>query len=117
MAFTSITTVFVLFLEFDKEKHVAGQQQRYSLIADSFLSKFQFFPSAEDLQKLYNQLLVEPIEDKTEKDDIEKKFNVFYERDTFLGKMKVYQQEDTFYIYIKTHEYFIKKVQICKNII
>ena len=86
MAFTSITGVFVLFLEFDKEKHISSQQQRYSLIADSFLSKFQFFPSAEDLQKLYNQLLVEPIEDKAEKDEIEKKFEIFYERDTFLGR-------------------------------
>jgi len=105
MAFTSITAVFVLFLEFDKEKHISSQQQRYSLIADSFLSKFQFFPSAEDLQKLYNQLLVEPIEEKAEKDEIEKKFEIFYERDTFLGKMKVYHEKDTFYIYIKQLSY------------
>jgi len=105
LAFTSITTVFVLFLEFDKEKYITSQQQRYSLIADSFLSKFQFFPSPEDLQKLYNQFLVEPIEDKEEKDDIEKKLKIFYERDTFLGKMKVYQKEDTFYIYVKQLSY------------
>jgi len=105
MAFTSITTVFVLFLEFDKEKHISSQQQRYSLIADSFLSKFQFFPSPEDLQKLYNQFLVEPIEEKEEKDKIEVYSEVFYKRDTFLGKMKVFKNEDTFYIYVNQLSY------------
>jgi len=105
MAFTSITAVFILFLEFDKEKHISSQQQRYALIADSFLSKFQFFPSPEDLQKLYNKFLVEPIEDKTEKDKIEKKLAIFYERDTFLGKMKVYQEDENFYIYVKQLSY------------
>ena len=63
MAFTSVTAVFILFLKFDKEKYETTQQQRYEQIADTFLSRFQFFPSAEDLQKLYNQFLVEPVDD------------------------------------------------------
>ena len=105
MAFASITTAFLLFLKFDKEKYQASQQQRYSLIADSFLSKFQFFPSPEDLQKLYNQFLVEPIDDKEDKDKIIRNSKVFYTRDTFLGKMKVLEEDDTFYIYIRQLSY------------
>jgi len=105
MAFASITTVFILFLEFDKEKYQASQQQRYSLIADSFLSKFQFFPSPEDLQKLYNQFLVEPVEDKAVKQNILRNSDVSYVRNTFLGKMRVLKKEDTFYIYIRQISY------------
>ena len=105
MAFTSITAVFILFLKFDKEKYQASQKQRYSLIADSFLSKFQFFPSPEDLQKLYNKFLVEPIEDRKTKQNIIKNSDVSYVRNTFLGKMKVFKKEQTFYIYIQQLSY------------
>ncbi len=105
MAFTSITTVFILFLQFDKEKHQSSQQQRYSLIADSFLSKFQFFPSPEDLQKLYNQFLVEPIDDKNAKQNIILNSSISYIRNTFLGKMKVFKRNETFYIYVQQLSY------------
>ena len=105
MAFASITTVFVLFLKFDKEKYQASQKQRYALIADSFLSKFQFFPSQEDLQKLYNKFLVEPVEDKKVKDNIIKFSKVSYSRNTFLGKMNAYNNDEVFYIYIRQLSY------------
>ncbi len=105
MAFTAITAVFVLFLEFDKEKYISSQQQHYSRIADTFLSRFQFFPSEKDLQKLYTELLVEPIEDKALKEKVQNGSSIFYERDTFLGKMKVYQKKDIFYVYIEQLNY------------
>ena len=105
MAFTSITSVFILFLKFDEEKHVTRQQQRYSKIADSFLSKFQFFPSQEDLQKLYNKFLVEPIEDVVLKKKVLSHSKISYVRNTFLGKMKVLKRNDIFYIYVQQLSY------------
>jgi len=105
MAFTSITAVFVLFLKFDREKYETTQQQRYAQIADTFLSRFQFFPSPKDLQKLYNQFVVEPVDDAKEKLLIINRAGIFYERDTFLGRMRVFQEEDKFYIYVQQLSY------------
>lgn len=105
MAFTSITAVFILFLKFDKEKYETTQQQRYAQIADTFLSRFQFFPSAADLQKLYNQFLVEPVDDSDFKLKVINSSKVFYTRDTFLGKMRVYKEDQEFYIYVQQLSY------------
>ena len=105
MAFTSITAVFVLFLKFDKEKFETTQQQRYEQIADTFLSRFQFFPSAKDLQKLYNQFVVEPVDDREKKLKVINNYEVFYVRDTFLGRMRVFKAENNFYIYVQQLSY------------
>lgn len=107
LAFAFITISFLLFVKLDQEKYETTKTQRYSLIADSFLSGFQTFPLQADLDALYKKFAVSPIDNKIEKLDIINTAQNMIIQNTVFGNARVYFQEDNYYIYVEKLSYNI----------
>ncbi len=107
LAFSFITLSFLLFVKLDQEKYETRKTQRYSLIADSFLSGFQTFPSQEDLNTLYKKFAVSPIDKKSEKLNIINTAQNMIIQNTIFGNARVYFLDDDYYIYVEKLSYNI----------
>lgn len=107
MAFFAITLSFVFFIQIDKDRFLISQQQRYDIIADSFLNAFTNMPSSEDIKMLSKQFKVEHIDSRKEKLDIINHSNLLFFKDTYLGRVRIYQQEHDFYLYVQQLSYNI----------
>lgn len=107
LAFSVITFSFLLFVKFDQEKVEKDRNQRYSVIANSFLSGFQFFPAQERLTELYNEFSVAPIANRIDKLNIINNAKETVIQNTVFGTARVYHQDDHYYIYVEKLSYNI----------
>jgi two-component system OmpR family sensor kinase len=107
MAFFAITLSFVFFIQIDKDRFLISQQQRYDIIADSFLNAFTKMPSSEDITILAKQFKVEHIQSRKAKLDIINHSHLLFFKDTYLGRIRIYQQDHNFYLYVQQRSYNI----------
>lgn len=107
LAITAITTTFLFFVKLDKEKSIQERKQRYSIIANGFLSGFELLPKNEQLKKLYSQFQVSPVEDRLEKlRIITNAKEIMFQESTF-GRVRIYEHFNKYFIYVQKLSYNI----------
>ncbi len=105
IAFVSVISTFLLFDKMEKERYAEQEQQRYSLIADAFLSGLQFLPNDKDLQKRYKHFNVKLIDDPKERLDIIQHAKLLYIKNTVFGRVRIYEKGKDHYIYVQSLGY------------
>lgn len=105
IAFVSVISTFLLFDKMEKERYTEQEQQRYSLIADAFLSGLQFLPNNHDLQKRYKHFNVELISDPKKRLDIIQNAKLLYIKNTVFGRVRIYERGKDHYIYVQSLGY------------
>ncbi len=105
IAFLGVISTFLLFARLEKERYIENQQQRYSLIADAFLSGLQFLPDEEDLQKRYKHFSVKLIDNPQKRLDILQHAKLLYIKNTIFGRVRIYTKGKNRYIYVQSLGY------------
>jgi two-component system OmpR family sensor kinase len=118
MAFLGVISTYFMFSKMEKERHFEYQKQRYTLVANAFLSALQFFPQNSELQKRYRYFLVEPVDKKVGLTILKSAKKIFYE-DSIFGSVIVLKFKKNHYIYIQSSDYklMLKDLKPQKNII
>ncbi len=105
IAFVSVLSTFLLFDKMEKERYAEQEQQRYSLIADAFLSGLQFLPNNQDLEKRYKHFNVKLISDPKARLDILQHAKLLYIKNTVFGRVRIYEKGKKHYIYVQSLGY------------
>ena len=105
IAFVGVISTYMLFSKMEKERYAEQEQQRYSLIADAFLSGLQFLPDDKDLQKRYKHFNVKLIKDPKERLDIIQNAKLLYIKNTIFGRVRIYAKGKDHYIYVQSLGY------------
>ena len=105
IAFFSIIVTFLLFMNFDKQKHEITLQNKYELVAENFLSVLQQNPTSESLLKLFKKFKVMPIEDRDNKLEIIKSAQELTITQNYLGTYRVYKYDNNYFIYVQQYGY------------
>jgi len=105
IAFVGVITTFMLFEKVEKERYAEQEQQRYSLIADAFLSGLQFLPDNQELEKRYKHFHVKLIDDQKERLDILQHAKLLYIKNTVFGRVRIYAKGKDRYIYVQSLGY------------
>lgn len=96
----SAATLFI-FLSWNKDRESIQAQYNYKLIADAFLSSSQLNLKQNDLNKLYKDFSVEPVDILSIKSNIEEHGNTVFNGESLFGMVQIFQLEDLYYIYIQ----------------
>ncbi len=105
IAFIGVISTYLLFSKMERERYEEQEQQRYSLIADAFLSGLQFLPNEQDLQKRYEHFHVKLIDDPKERLDILQHARLLYIKNTVFGRVRIYAMGPARYIYVQSLGY------------
>ena len=105
IAFMAILTTFWLFIAWDKERHVIYEKQRYTVMADSFLSGLQFSPTKKQLEELYAYFNVESVYKEEDKLDIVKNAKSLYVKESSFGRVRIFASKKAKYIYVQNYGY------------
>ncbi len=105
IAFIAILTTFWLFISWDKERHVIYEKQRYTVMADAFLSGLQFSPSQEQLEELYHFFNVNSIKTQADKLDIVNNAKLLYVKESSFGRVRIFVTKKAKYIYVQNYGY------------
>ncbi len=105
IALSAIIVAFYFFTKWDIERHNFQEKEKYILVADLFLSGFEFFPTNKELKKLYDKFNVYHVKDRQEKLRIINNAKLLFLRETHLGRVRVFEQDNIRYIYIQKFGY------------
>jgi len=105
IAFFGVISTFLLFGKMEQERYAEQEQQRYSLIADAFLSGLQFLPDNQELQKRYKHFHVKLIDDPKQRLDILQHAKLLYIKNTIFGRVRIYAKGKERYIYVQSLGY------------
>jgi two-component system OmpR family sensor kinase len=105
IAFMSILTAFWLFISWDKERHVVYEKQRYTVMADAFLSGLQFYPTKKQLKTLYKYFNVASVYKTEDKLDIVNNGQSLYVKESSFGRVRIFVTPKAKYIYVQNHGY------------
>ncbi len=105
IAFIGVISTYLLFSKMERERYEEQEQQRYSLIADAFLSGLQFLPNEQDLQKRYEHFHVKLIDDPKARLDILQHARLLYIKNTVFGRVRIYARGTERYIYVQSLGY------------
>jgi len=120
VAIIILIVTFTLFHYWDKDRQKIAEFKRYQLISLAFLSNLKLYPSGEELNKLYEELHVEPLPPaKAEeiKEKIMKKGEtIFSGGSRQLGRVRVFSIDKERYIYVQRMSYnLLLKDAVPKN--
>lgn len=105
IAFMAILTTFWLFIAWDKERHVIYEKQRYTVMADSFLSGLQFSPTKKQLEELYGYFNVESVYKEEDKLDIVNNAKSLYVKESSFGRVRIFASKKAKYVYVQNYGY------------
>ncbi len=105
IAFVGVISTYLLFSKMEQERYAEAEEQRYSLIADAFLSGLQFLPNDQDLEKRYKHFHVKLIDDPKERLDIIQHAKLLYIKNTIFGRVRIYARGHDRYIYVQSLGY------------
>jgi len=107
LAFIAILTTFYLFISWDRERYVIYEKQRYAVMADSFLSGLQFYPTQEQLKGLYKYFSVAPVTKQKDKLEIIKNSKLNYIKESSFGRVRIFSAKKSKYIYVQNFGYHL----------
>ena len=99
-----LIATFLLFISWDRDRSKIEEFKRYQLISVTFLSKLQSSPSSEELEKLYKELHVKPVEKSklaALKKEIQKKGNTLFSGGSSAGNVRVFNIDGKHYINVQ----------------
>ena len=103
-----LIATFLLFISWDRDRSKIEEFKRYQLISVTFLSKLQSSPSPEELEKLYKELYVKPVE-KSQlpalKKEIQEKGNTLFSGGSSAGNVRVFKIDGKHYINVQRMTY------------
>ncbi len=105
IAFAAIFTTFWLFISWDKERHIIYEKQRYTVMADAFLSGLQFSPTPQQLNRLYHFFNVDYIKSQEDKLDIMNNAKLLYVKESSFGRVRIFASKKAKYIYVQNYGY------------
>ncbi len=105
IAFLAVVASFVLFLKYDKNRFQLQQQQRYSIIANAFLSGFRFVPTYQEIEAICNQFDVQPVTDPKERLTVLNRAKMLYYKESILGRIRIFKLNRDYYIYVQSYGY------------
>lgn len=104
IAFLGVLSTYFMFSKMERDRHFEYQRERYTLVANSFLSDLQFFPKKSELEKKYRYFLVKPIDKKKGLEILKNAKPLFYEESIF-GNITVLEYKNDNFIYIQSFDY------------
>jgi len=99
-----LIATFLLFIFWDRDRSKIEEFKRYQLISVTFLSKLQSSPSPEELEKLYKELHVKPVEKSklaALKKEIQEKGNTLFSGGSSAGNVRVFNIDGKHYINVQ----------------
>ncbi len=105
IAFLGVVASFVLFLKYDTNRFQIQQQQRYSIIANAFLSGFRFVPTYQEIEAICNQFDVQPVTNPKERLMVLNKAKMLYYKESILGRIRIFKLNKDYYIYVQSYGY------------
>jgi len=105
IAFLAVVASFVLFLKYDKNRFQIQQQQRYSIIANAFLSGFRFVPTYKEIEAICTQFDVQPVNDPKERLKVLNRAKLLYYKESILGRIRIFKLGKNYYIYVQSYGY------------
>lgn len=120
VAIIILIATFMLFHYWDKDRQKIAEFKRYQLISLAFLSNLKLYPSGEELNKLYEELHVEPLPPAKAKEIKEKIMKegetIFSGGSRQLGRVRVFSIDKERYIYVQRMSYnLLLKDAVPKN--
>ena len=108
VAIIILIATFLLFISWDRDRSKIEEFKRYQLLSVTFLSKLQSYPSEEELEKLYKELHVKPVEPKklpTLKTAIQNNGKTLFSGGSSAGVVRVFDLNDKHYINVQRMSY------------
>lgn len=108
VAIAILIATFILFISWDKDRTKIEEFKRYQLISVTFLSKLQSSPNEEELQALYKELHLKPVESKNLKalkKEIQEQGNTLFSGGSAAGKVRVFDINEKHYINVQRMSY------------
>jgi two-component system OmpR family sensor kinase len=105
IAFMAILTTFWLFNSWDKERYIIYEKQRYTVMADAFLSGLQFSPTKKQLEELYKYFNVESLYKEEDRLDIVNNAKLLYVKESSFGRVRIFVTKKAKYIYVQNYGY------------
>ncbi len=111
--FLAIFVAFGLFIRMDIKKYKLQQQERYELIANGFLSGFDYLSSDEQWTQLYEKFEVSPIEEDELKLEILNDAKTIYKKESNGTRIRIFSLYLNNYIYVQQGRFnlMLKDVQ------
>lgn len=107
IAFLALLTTFYLFIKWDRERYIIYEKQRYTMMADSFLSGLQFYPTKKQLEGLFKYFNVAPVEKQKDKLDIINNAKLLYIKESSFGRVRIFVTKRAKYIYVQNFGYHL----------
>ena len=105
IAFIAILTTFWLFNSWDKERYIIYEKQRYTVMADAFLSGLQFAPTQKQLESLYTYFHVASVYKEEDRLDIVNNAKLLYVKESSFGRVRIFITPKAKYIYVQNRGY------------
>ncbi len=105
ISFIAILTTFWLFISWDKERYIIYERQRYTVMADAFLSGLQFSPTPKQLEELYRYFDVALVHKSEDKLDIVNHAKLLYVKESTFGRVRIFASNKAKYIYAQNYGY------------
>ena len=108
VAIAILIATFIIFISWDRDRSKIEEFKRYQLLSVTFLSKLQSYPNAEELEKLYKELHVKPVDPKklpALKVAIQKQGKTLFSGGSSAGIVRVFDINDKHYINVQRMSY------------
>ncbi len=108
VAIIILIATFLLFISWDRDRSKIEEFKRYQLLSVTFLSKLQSYPNAEELNELYKELHVKPVDPKklpALKVAIQKQGKTLFSGGSSAGIVRVFDINDKHYINVQRMSY------------
>jgi len=108
VAIAILIATFIIFISWDRDRSKIEEFKRYQFISITFLSKLQSYPDKEELQKLYKEMHVKPVDPKklpALKKLIQKKGKTLFSGGSRAGNVRVFDINDKHYINVQRMSY------------
>jgi len=103
--FISVTAGFVFFVEWDKERYDQYHKQRYTIIANTFISELQRQPTKKHIEQLLSSFEIKPVKSRTQKVDILKNAKLIFVQESYFGRTRIFFHKNSYYLYIQNYGY------------
>jgi two-component system OmpR family sensor kinase len=112
----AITLVFLLFIQLDQQTFNLNQQNRLTIIANTFLTKLKHHPSTNEIDTLAHKLNINPIKKRKIYMDVLNNAKVVHQKEAKYFRFRVFDLKNKQYIYIQSIGYNLMfKINTPKN--
>ncbi len=108
VAIAILIATFIIFISWDRDRSKIEEFKRYQFISVTFLSKLQSYPDEKELEKLYKELHLKPVDAKklpALKMSIQKNGKTLFSGGSSAGIVRVFDINNKHYINVQHMSY------------